>query len=172
MQTVTTYSSASLDLADENFCNVNVSENNVSENHRFSPYSHLVSVFPTGRFQGKGSVRGKSDKKNTTQVATTHSAGSLDFPDETFRMFAWNRSIYYPREFMEAFSNCAVNIADNLESWAKKFGVHSGLLHEIPDNVRPYFNYAAWARDALQKGDIWVLDLFDDAIAVFYKKKA
>jgi len=62
-----------------------------------------------------------------------------------------------------------VNIAENLESWARSFAEKSGLLEKIPDNVRPYFNYAAWARDALQNGDILALDLFEDAIAVFYR---
>jgi antirestriction protein len=72
---------------------------------------------------------------------------------------------------MAAFSNCNVNISENLESWAKNFGAQSGLLHEIPESLRPYFNYAGWARDAQEHGDIWALDLCEGGIAVFSRKR-
>ena len=67
-------------------------------------------------------------------------------------------------------SVCSVDIADDLEHWAKDFAEQAGLLHKIPEKVRPYFNYAAWAHDARQSGKILVLELFKDTIAVFYKK--
>jgi len=85
----------------------------------------------------------------TTQVAAIQPAKYFDLPD----------------------AKCyKVNIAENLESWARNFAEESGLLEEIPENVRPYFNYASWARDARQNGHIWAIDLFEDAIAVFYRK--
>ena len=105
------------------------------------------------------------------QTITAHQPVSLNFHDKKFQMFSWNRCVYDPRDSLEAFSNCNMNIAENLESWARKFGKQTGLLNEIPESVLPYFNYAGWAQDALQNGDIWVLDLFEGAIAVFYKKR-
>ena len=105
------------------------------------------------------------------QIDTTQATVSSDFSCEKFCMFAWNKYLYDPRESMEAFSNCNVDISENLESWAKKFGVQSGLLHEIPEDLLPYFNYASWAQEVRERGDIWVLELFDEAIAVFYKRR-
>ena len=106
----------------------------------------------------------------------------FDFPGETFLAFANEQGldsrlfcvfagcegIYDPQKALAAFSACNAGTAENLASWAKKFFETSGLLRQIPDDVRPYFDYAAWARDAEQKGDIWVIELYDDEIAVFF----
>jgi antirestriction protein len=116
-------------------------------------------------------VFGKSDKENIMQTTATYQTAPLALPDGMFRIFAWNKYIDDPRESMKTFDNCNVNIAENLEDWAQRFGVKSGLLNEFPEDVRPYFNYAGWARDALQNGDIWVLELFEGNIAVFYKRE-
>ena len=82
------------------------------------------------------------------QGFTTQSASSLDLP----------------------FNGCCFNISKNLESWARDFAERSRLLDEVPKRARPYFDYASWARDALYNGDIWIIELSRDEIAVFYKK--
>ena len=108
----------------------------------------------------------KSDKEDAMQTAR-----SFAFPDEKFHICPWNREICDSQESSEDFGSYHVDITEDLESWAKNFGVQSGLLHEIPESVRPHFNYAGWARDALQNGGIRFFDLFEDAIAVFYKRR-
>ena len=75
-----------------------------------------------------------------------------------------------PASFDVPLSACSVDVAEDLENWAKVYAEQAGLLREIPENVRPYFNYVAWAHDARQSGKILVLDLHEDTVAVFYKK--
>ena len=65
---------------------------------------------------------------------------------------------------------CNVTVSENLERAAKDFGVKTCLLHGIPEKLRPSFNYATWAQNAQENGDIWVIDLCESAVAVFYKK--
>ena len=106
---------------------------------------------------------------------------SIDFPGEAFLafanehgldarlfcIFAGCEGIYDPKKALEAFNACNAGTAKNLASWAKNFAGISGLLRDIPDSIRHYFDYAAWAQDAVQKGDIWIIDLYNE-IAVFF----
>lgn len=95
-------------------------------------------------------------------------ANEYGLDSKLFCIFAGSEGIYDPQKALEAFNACNAGTAKNLASWAKNFAKTSGLLRDIPENVRPYFDYAAWARDAKQNGDIWVIDLDDDEIAVFF----
>lgn len=117
----------------------------------------------------------------TTQITDTQLHGIMDFPGEEFFAFAKEHGldsklfcifagcegIYEPQKALEAFDSYNAGAGKDLTSWAKKFAEASGLLHKLPETVRPYFDYAAWARDAVQNGDIWVIELYDDEIAVF-----
>ena len=113
----------------------------------------------------------------------------IDFPGEKFLAFAHEHGvdpklfyifagyegIYDPQKALEVFNACKLGTAESLTSWAKNCAEQSGMLEELPENVRPYFDYAAWARDAEQNGDIWIIELYEDEIAVFqsqHNKKA
>lgn len=43
---------------------------------------------------------------------------------------------------------------DSEKDWAENFLEDSGMLQEIPENLRYYFDYEAYARDARMGGDV------------------
>lgn len=43
----------------------------------------------------------------------------------------------------------------SLEDWAEQFADDTGLLSSIPENLRCYFDFERYARDAEISGDIW-----------------
>jgi antirestriction protein len=54
---------------------------------------------------------------------------------------------------------------DSESDWAENFLAKIGMLEQIPENLRGYFDYAAYARDARlgggvvfvrRQGDVWV----------------
>lgn len=51
--------------------------------------------------------------------------------------------------------DCFAGKADSLEDWCAEFLEETGLLNQIPDNLRYYFDYAAYARDLELGGDVW-----------------
>ena len=44
------------------------------------------------------------------------------------------------------------------------------MIDEIPEKFRPYFNNAPWARDAEEKGEIWLMELYRNEITVFWNR--
>jgi antirestriction protein len=47
---------------------------------------------------------------------------------------------------------------DSAEDWAENFLEETGALAEIPENLRYYFDFAAYARDARLGGDMAFID--------------
>lgn len=66
-------------------------------------------------------------------------------------------------DFQDAYQGCY----DDLEDYARQYVDDTGMLHDMPDNLKYYFDYAAFARDAEMGGDIWT-ERGDDGLHVFY----
>ena len=54
------------------------------------------------------------------------------------------------------------------EEWAEEYADSIGLLHDIPEDLRNYFDYAAWYRDGCLSGDIYPLTTPDGMVHVFH----
>ena len=98
-------------------------------------------------------------------------ANAHGLDSKLFCIFAGSEGIYDPQNALEAFNACYAGTAENLASWAKNFTKTSWGGRKLPERVRPYFDYATWARDAARNGDIWVVELYDDEIAVFFSRQ-
>jgi antirestriction protein len=56
----------------------------------------------------------------------------------------------------------------SIREWAEEWVADAGLLADIPEDLRNYFDHDAWARDAILSGDIYVLTEADGYRHVFY----
>lgn len=73
-------------------------------------------------------------------------------------------------EAIEAFQDCYAGTFASLAEWAENFADDTGMLDQVPDHLRFYFDFSAWARDAELNGDVWTVDLEDGDIAVFWRR--
>ena len=71
-------------------------------------------------------------------------------------------------EAAEAFSEQYAGTYGSLEAWAEEFADDTGMLSEVPEALRRYFDFEAWARDAELNGEIWTIET-SDGIAVFWR---
>lgn len=55
---------------------------------------------------------------------------------------------------------------DTLQAWAEQYADDCGMLDAMPENLRYYFDYEAWARDCENSGDIFTVRT-DEGLAVF-----
>ena len=69
---------------------------------------------------------------------------------------------------VEDFQDRFAGTADSLRAWAEEYIEETGMLAEIPEYLRMYFDYEAWSRDAECNGDIWTIDI-PAGIAVFWR---
>ena len=70
----------------------------------------------------------------------------------------------------EAFQDSYAGTFESLTEWAENFVEEAGLLAEVPDSLRAYFDFQAWARDADLNGDIWTADFESGDLAVFWRR--
>jgi antirestriction protein len=54
------------------------------------------------------------------------------------------------------------------KEWAEEWADAIGLLSGIPEDLRYYFDYAAWYRDGCLSGDIYPLTTPDGMVHVFH----
>lgn len=57
---------------------------------------------------------------------------------------------------------------ESLEAWAEEHADDTGMLESIPQDLRYYFDFAAWARDQELNGYIWSIELPNGSVAVFW----
>jgi len=57
---------------------------------------------------------------------------------------------------------------DKLEAWAEEHADDTGMLTDVPQDLRYYFDFAAWARDQELNGYIWTLETAE-GIAIFWR---
>ena len=103
--------------------------------------------------------------------------GFADFPLALYHESAIDDTLFEfvhlseeEQEIMEAWLNfgndfdvgqmreCYAGKFDSLTEWAENFLEDTGQLNEIPERLRYYFDYEAYARDARLNGDIWIDD--------------
>lgn len=58
-------------------------------------------------------------------------------------------------EALSAVKDDYLGAWDSLADWAENFLEDTGALREIPENLRSYFNFEAYARDCRLGGDVW-----------------
>jgi antirestriction protein len=58
---------------------------------------------------------------------------------------------------------------DSLEAWAAQFLEDSGSLAEVPESLRGYIDFEAWARDAELGGDVFTVEV-DGVVHVFWSR--
>ena len=75
-----------------------------------------------------------------------------------------------PDELAEAFEEAYAGTWNSVAEWAENFMDDTGYLSEMPENLRCYFDFSAWARDAMLNGDIWTTELENGDIAVFWRQ--
>ena len=71
-------------------------------------------------------------------------------------------------EAVERFQDEYAGTHDDLTGWAEDYMENSGMLAEMPENLRRYFDFEAFARDADLNGDVYGLHLDNGRLAVFY----
>jgi len=60
-----------------------------------------------------------------------------------------------PSDIVEECAGAYAGTFDSLEEWAEEFLEDTGALKEVPESLRGYIDFAAWARDAQYSGDIF-----------------
>lgn len=71
------------------------------------------------------------------------------------------------REFVEDAEDRYMGEADSARAWAEEYIEDSGMLAEMPDSLRYYFDADAWMADACLEGSLTVVDV-GAAVAVFH----
>jgi len=68
---------------------------------------------------------------------------------------------------LERFRESYQGSFDSLENWAEQFLDDTGALKEVPESLRGYIDFEAWARDAELNGDVFTLET-DGTTHVFW----
>lgn len=66
----------------------------------------------------------------------------------------------------EGFEDARMGECESPEDWAEEFLTETGTLESIPENLRSYFDFKAYARDAQMGGDVSFV-LFNGTTYVF-----
>lgn len=72
-------------------------------------------------------------------------------------------------EAIEAFQGAYAGTFSSVEAWAENFMEDTGMLESVPENLRSYFDFEAWARDAEINGEIWTTET-PEGTAVFWRR--
>lgn len=73
-------------------------------------------------------------------------------------------------EALEAVEDNYQGVHKDLEEYAAQFLEETGELSAIPENLRYYFDYEAYARDLELGGDVWTADAEEGGIHVFWSR--
>lgn len=74
-------------------------------------------------------------------------------PFEAWEAYCENMSYQDPQT--EDAAECYAGEFRNATEFAEHFAEETGLLNEMPDNLRSYFDFEAYGRDLLMGGDVW-----------------
>jgi len=83
--------------------------------------------------------------------------------------YADNLGITDPEDALERFQDDYVGTWENLETWAEELLEDTGELEAIPQRLRYYFDYSAYARDCELGGDIYTIS-HGYEVAVFWNR--
>jgi len=59
---------------------------------------------------------------------------------------------------------------DSLEAWAEQYLEDTGSLSQVPESLRNYIDFEAWARDAELGGDVFTISTSDGVVHVFFSR--
>ena len=62
-------------------------------------------------------------------------------------------------DIVERYEETQLGVWDSLVEWAEDYLDDTGDLAGLPENLKHYFDYEAFARDAELGGDIWTIEL-------------
>lgn len=74
-----------------------------------------------------------------------------------------------PDDVVEAFQEAYAGTFSSVEAWAENILEDTGMLESVPENLRAYFDFEAWARDCELNGEIWTSETVE-GIAVFWRR--
>lgn len=97
-------------------------------------------------------------------------AAEFCFDHAAFTAFLEYENFDDAQEAAEAFQDCYAGTFESLTEWAEQFIDDTGMLSEMPENLRCYFDYAAFARDCDLNDDIWTADLENGDMVVFWRR--
>lgn len=69
----------------------------------------------------------------------------------------------------ESFQDHYAGTYLNLATWTEEYADETGMLADVPESLRNYFDFDAWSRDAELNGDVWTVDLPNGSLAVFWR---
>ena len=69
---------------------------------------------------------------------------------------------------VEMFSEAYAGTADTLEDWCIEFLEETGQLESIPENLRHYFDYAAYARD-MEINDVFTISHNSETLVFWHR---
>ena len=91
----------------------------------------------------------------------------LDHAAFTAFMEYEDRSGQNAESLVEAFEDSYLGTFDSLEDWAEDYLENTGGLESMPENLRRYFDFEAFARDCRLNGDIYEVTT-PEGLAVFH----
>lgn len=86
-----------------------------------------------------------------------------------FSAFMDYESIEDAGEAIERFEECYAGTFASVQEWAEQFLDETGEINEIPERLRYYFDYEAFARDCELGGDIWKIET-SSGVAIFWSR--
>ena len=107
--------------------------------------------------------------ETTTYVCFSTLAIENDIDPDLLTTYADFEGIDDAEEALERFQDNYAGTWEDLIAWAEDLLEQTGELEEIPERLRYYFNYEAYAHDCQLGGDIWTLDT-SEGIAVFWNR--
>ena len=91
----------------------------------------------------------------------------LEHGDLAAELIGHTGSVDEAREMLdEQYQGAFRNLAD----WAEQLMEDTGQLTALPENLRNYFDYEAFARDAELGGDITAIETSDGDVHVFWSR--
>jgi len=108
-----------------------------------------------------------SAAEELSSIETIATDNSID-PD-LLAAYADNMGIIDSEEALERFQDDYAGTWENLETWAEELLEGTGELEVIPQRLRYYFDYSAYARDCELGGDIFTID-HGYEVAVFWNR--
>lgn len=95
-------------------------------------------------------------------------AQALEEHGEPFALYLYNFNVDYanPAVFEDAYAGAW----DSLEDFAANYLDETGVLDTVPETLRGYFDYKAFARDMVIGGDVWSERGSDGTVHVFWNR--
>lgn len=77
--------------------------------------------------------------------------------EQTLAIIAQYEGMEPTADYAEEVMDRHLGEAETARDWAEQYIQHSGMLAEMPESLRYYFDTAAWLHDAQLGGDITVV---------------